>query len=189
MPWCVFQVMRCGIFMKISKSGVLADCFTLSQNTTVYKQDLQPWKSTTIQSKQETKAGTTVACHPHIIVVVHSDHVVAVHSDCTYKCTWNGYPVKIMGFSDKNRTIHPIIVAISTHETKREFAFIFRQWKKINNESDFKFIVVDTAEAVYKAAKLVWPGTVRFEKDKCMLQCPAKLNSRHCKRLLRHPQH
>jgi hypothetical protein len=28
-----------------------------------------------------------------------------VHADCTYNCTWNNYPVTIMGFSDKNRTV------------------------------------------------------------------------------------
>ena len=32
----------------------------------------------------------------------------AVHSDCTYKCTWNGYPVTIMGIFDKNRTFHRV---------------------------------------------------------------------------------
>lgn len=30
-----------------------------------------------------------------------------VHSDCTYKCTWNNYPVTLMGFSDKNRVSIP----------------------------------------------------------------------------------
>ena len=86
----------------------------------------------------------------------------AVHSDCTYKSTWNGYPVTIMGISDKNRTFHPIIIAISTHESKREFEFMLRQWKKVNNDLDFKFIVADAAEAVYNAAKLIWPGIVRL---------------------------
>ena len=27
----------------------------------------------------------------------------AVHSDCTYKCTWNSYPVTIMGISNIQR--------------------------------------------------------------------------------------
>ena len=67
-----------------------------------------------------------------------------------------------MGISDKNRTFHPIMVAISTHESKREFEFMFRQWKKVNNDLDFKFIVADAAEAVYNAAKVTWPGIVRL---------------------------
>jgi hypothetical protein len=27
-----------------------------------------------------------------------------VYCDCTYECTWNGFPVTIIGFSDKNCT-------------------------------------------------------------------------------------
>jgi hypothetical protein len=61
-----------------------------------------------------------------------------VHSDCTYKCTWNTYPVTVIGFSDKNRKFHPTIVAISSRETHVEFQFIFEAWKKVNPRLDFK---------------------------------------------------
>ena len=85
-----------------------------------------------------------------------------VHADCTYKCTWNNYPVTIMGFSDKNRTFHPTIVAVSSRETHREFEFMFRTWKSVNPGLFFKYLLADAAEAVYNAAVLVWPGLVRL---------------------------
>ena len=85
-----------------------------------------------------------------------------VHSDCTYRCTWNNYPVTIMGFSDKNRTFHPIIVAVSFRETKREFHFIFRTWKDKNSSLSFKYLMADATEAVYNAALYVWPGIIRL---------------------------
>ena len=31
-----------------------------------------------------------------------------IYSDATYKCTWNNFPVIMMGYSDKNRRFHPI---------------------------------------------------------------------------------
>ena len=64
-----------------------------------------------------------------------------VHSDCTYKCTWNNYPGTIMGFLDKNRTFHPIIVAVSSRETHCVFAFIFNTWKAANPGLLFNYLM------------------------------------------------
>ena len=47
-----------------------------------------------------------------------------LHCDCTYKCMWNRLLVTIMGFSDKDRTFHPIIVGLSTRETSADFVFM-----------------------------------------------------------------
>ena len=67
-----------------------------------------------------------------------------------------------MGFSDKNRTFHLIIVAVSSSETHREFAFIFNTWKAANPGLHFNYLMADAAEAVYNAAVSVWPGIVRL---------------------------
>lgn len=85
-----------------------------------------------------------------------------VHSDCTYKCTWNGYPVTMMGFSDKNRTFHPVILAVSTNETHVEFRFILRTWVNVNPDLDFKYLMADSSEAVYNAALTIWPNITRL---------------------------
>lgn len=85
-----------------------------------------------------------------------------VHTDATYKCMWNKYPVILMGFSDKNRKFHTTIMAVSSHETTKEFQFIFETWKKVNPSLDFKYLMADAAEASFLAAKSVWPKIMRL---------------------------
>ena len=85
-----------------------------------------------------------------------------VHSDCTYKCTWNNYPVTMMGFSDKNRKFHPTIIAVSSRETHTEFEFMLRTWKGVNASLNFRYLMADAAEAVFNAAKTIWPDIVRL---------------------------
>ena len=84
------------------------------------------------------------------------------HSDCTYKCAWNGYPLTIMGFSDKNRRFHPIILAISLYETHVEFEFILSTWRNCNPRLNFKYVMADSSEAVANAAKAIWPNIIRL---------------------------
>ena len=85
-----------------------------------------------------------------------------VHSDCTYKCTWNNYPVTMMGFSDKDRVFHPIVIAVSSHETHTEFEFVLRTWKAVNASLNFRYLMADASEAVFNAAKAIWPAIVRL---------------------------
>jgi hypothetical protein len=85
-----------------------------------------------------------------------------VHSDCTYKCTWNNYPVTMMGFSDKDRVFHPIIIAVSSRETHTEFEFMLRTWKAVNASLNFRYLMADASEAVFNAARTIWPDIVRL---------------------------
>ena len=85
-----------------------------------------------------------------------------VHSDCTYKCTWNNYPVTLMGFSDKNRVFHPTIIAISSRETHNEFKYMLQTWSNINPALNFRYLMADASEAVFNAAKTIWPNIIRL---------------------------
>jgi MULE transposase domain len=85
-----------------------------------------------------------------------------LHSDCTYKITWNSFPVTIMGYTDKNRRFHPTILAISTNETADEFKFMLSAWLSVNPALTFKFIMADGAEAVANAARFHWPNIGRL---------------------------
>lgn len=85
-----------------------------------------------------------------------------IHTDCTYKCAWNGYPITMMGFSDKNRKFHPTVLAVSTHETEVEFAFILNAWKKVNPRLNPKYLMADAAEAAYNGFKTIWPNAKRL---------------------------
>lgn len=84
-----------------------------------------------------------------------------IYADATYKCTWNNFPVIMMGYSDKNRRFHPIIVAISSHETYREFRFIFETWSKLN-PMDIRFLLSDAAEASFNGGHSVHPKARRL---------------------------
>lgn len=85
-----------------------------------------------------------------------------IHCDCTYKCAWNGYPITMMGFSDKNRKFHPVILAVSTYETQAEFAFILNAWKNVNPNLNPRFLMADASEAVFNGAKLIWALLIRL---------------------------
>lgn len=85
-----------------------------------------------------------------------------IHSDCTYKCAWNGYPITMVGFSDKNRKFHPVVLAVSTFETHLEFAFILNSWKKVNQGLNPKYLMADASEAVFNGAKTIWPTAKRL---------------------------
>lgn len=84
-----------------------------------------------------------------------------IYADATYKCTWNNFPVIMMGYSDKNRRFHPIIVAISSHETFREFRFIFDTWNKVN-PMDIKYLLSDAAEASFNGGNMIHPKAKRL---------------------------
>lgn len=84
-----------------------------------------------------------------------------IYSDATYKCTWNNFPVIMMGYSDKNRRFHPIIVAIASHETHKQFRFIFETWLKVNPHLDIRYLMSDAAEASFNGGKVVFPNARR----------------------------
>ena len=85
-----------------------------------------------------------------------------IYSDATYKCTWNNFPVIMMGYSDKNRRFHPIIVAILSHETHKQFHFIFKTWKNVNPALDIKYLMSDAAEASFNDTKQIYPEARRL---------------------------
>lgn len=91
-----------------------------------------------------------------------SDIGDVIYCDCTYKCVWNGYPITMIGFSDKNRKFHPIILAVSTNETHVEFTFIMQSWHHVNASLAPKFLMADASEAAFNAARTIWPNIVRL---------------------------
>jgi hypothetical protein len=53
----------------------------------------------------------------------------ALHADATYKLNWNGFPVLIVGTSDKARKFHPFALAVTTNEATEDFRFVFSSVK------------------------------------------------------------
>lgn len=52
-----------------------------------------------------------------------------VHADATYKITWQGYPMFVIGCTDMQRQFHPLILGLASNETHDDYAFMFRALK------------------------------------------------------------
>uniref|UniRef100_A0A914WG57 MULE transposase domain-containing protein n=1 Tax=Plectus sambesii TaxID=2011161 RepID=A0A914WG57_9BILA len=76
-----------------------------------------------------------------------------MHADATYKLNWNGYPVIVMGCTNKFGWFHPFCLAITTAETETDFAFIFLMIKSLatqllNHQFNPSILVADCADAI-----------------------------------------
>lgn len=79
-----------------------------------------------------------------------------LHADATYKFIWQGYPVLIVGTTDKQRKFHALCLAVSTTEQKDDFQLVFRSMKyKIQSlfSRPFKptILVADAAKSIQNA--------------------------------------
>ena len=53
-----------------------------------------------------------------------------LHADATYKLIWQGFPVLVVGTTDKAKRFHPLCMAITTSERKEDFVMLFDALKK-----------------------------------------------------------
>lgn len=80
-----------------------------------------------------------------------------IHADATYKLTWQGFPVLVVGITDRCRSFHPVGIAVCSSEKQKDFEFIFAAVQQgIHNifETDFepKYVIADAAFAIHNAA-------------------------------------
>jgi predicted protein tyrosine phosphatase len=80
-----------------------------------------------------------------------------VHADATYKLVWQGYPVLIVGFSDAERKMHPVGLAVTMREATEDFSFVFSSIAKgvslvTDEASSFSptVLICDAAPAIKK---------------------------------------
>lgn len=71
-----------------------------------------------------------------------------VQIDATYKLTWQGYPVMVVGTSDRNQVFHPFALAVCSAETAEDYAFIFDALHKYDLEGRPTILLADTSEAI-----------------------------------------
>lgn len=86
-----------------------------------------------------------------------------LHADATYKLIWQGFPVLIIGCTDKRKTFHPIVIGVSTNETQSDFTFMMESVKNgvkkhFNVEYMPNVMVGDAAPAISNAFQSVFPG-------------------------------
>lgn len=78
-----------------------------------------------------------------------------LHTDATYKCIWQGYPVLMVGTSDMNRKFHPIGIAVCTAESGADFEFVFNAINKgvqrvFNVGMNPKYLICDAGKGIRK---------------------------------------
>ena len=71
-------------------------------------------------------------------------------ADATYKLIWQGYPVLIVGTTDRVKAFHPFGLAICMNETEEDFRFIFSSVKKAS---------ADICNINYEPTKLIADGS------------------------------
>ena len=74
----------------------------------------------------------------------------ALHADATYKLVWEGFPVLIVGVSDKNKIFHPVGMALTYGETEKDFSFMFQLLKE-NTDHHPSILIADCSEAITNA--------------------------------------
>jgi hypothetical protein len=84
-----------------------------------------------------------------------------VHADASYKLIWHGYPVLVVGTTDKIRQFHPFGFCICSNEKTADFVFLFEALKLgtakvFNNQICPNTIVCDASSAIQNAFKQVF---------------------------------
>jgi len=77
-----------------------------------------------------------------------------IHADKTYKLLWQGYPVFVIGSSDKRNVFHPIAIGVCGHENADDFEFIFNTLRNFGYNPEY--LMCDDADAIRNGAKRVW---------------------------------
>ncbi|XP_043197811.1 uncharacterized protein LOC122368178 isoform X2 [Amphibalanus amphitrite] len=89
-----------------------------------------------------------------------------VHTDATYKLTWQGFPAIVASVSDADRHVTPVAFAVSSGETKDDYEMVLRAMKQaieaVSGEPfEPRVIVADAAEAITLAVEAVFPRALR----------------------------
>lgn len=79
-----------------------------------------------------------------------------VQIDATYKLNWQGYPVMVVGTSDKNNVFHPFAIAVCKSETTDDFGFIFTALHDLDVEWKPTVLLADGSDAITAGFQLVF---------------------------------
>lgn len=104
-----------------------------------------------------------------------------IHADATYKLIWQGFPVLVVGTTDRAKKFHPLCMAVSTSERKEDFQMLFETLR--NCASDLyshcwepKSLICDAAKSIQNAfqgvfgqeatVKMCWAHAKKNIQDK-----------------------
>lgn len=97
------------------------------------------------------------------ILLLNGTKSKILHIDATYKLIWQGFPVLVIGCTDKEKSFHPIAIGVSTNETQDDFMFMMESIQ-IGIKKHFdeiyapNVLVSDAAPAISNAFRSILPG-------------------------------
>jgi hypothetical protein len=106
-----------------------------------------------------------------------------INADATYKLVWQGFPVLVIGTTDRNKAFHPLGLAVCSNEKKSDFQFIFNAiqmgMQKIGkNLLKPEALVCDAASAIKNGFTKVFGNS--FDQIMCWSHMKRKVENRVC---------
>lgn len=100
----------------------------------------------------------------------------SVHCDATYKLNFHGFPVLLIGTTDRRKRFHPFGVALVNDESTESFKFIFGSLKKFNVDYVPSILIADSAPAITAAFESTFGST--FTRVHCWYHCKKNIDQR-----------
>lgn len=90
-----------------------------------------------------------------------------MHADGTYKLIWQGFPVLVVGFTDRIRRFHPIGVCVTTNERTADFNFLFHSVKRaiadiFDTQLKPSTLIADAADSIKNGFKQVFGNSAKI---------------------------
>jgi hypothetical protein len=107
--------------------------------------------------------------------------VKIIHADATYKLVWQGFPVFVIGSTDKDKKFHPFCLGVATSEEKDDFKMLFDALKT-NISSVFScslqpdVLVCDASKAIQNAFVEIFGAEVTVRM--CWAHAKRKIQAR-----------
>lgn len=79
------------------------------------------------------------------------DNSLLVQADASYKVIWQGYPILLVGTTDRRQKFHPFALAVCKGESTEDFTFIFRALQTYKPAWHPSFLLGDACEAITAA--------------------------------------
>jgi hypothetical protein len=85
-------------------------------------------------------------------------NVKHIHADATYKLVWQGFPVLVVGTTDRNRQFHCFGIAVCANERTEDFEFLFSSLKKgvnktLDEDISPQILICDASESIHNGFK------------------------------------
>ena len=96
----------------------------------------------------------------------------SVNIDATYKLNSQGYPVLVVGTTDRAKHFHPFAVALARNETGRSFAFLFKALREACQNWKPDVLIADSAVAITNGFEVSFALFCLFAKTNSVLPLP-----------------